>query len=137
MKLTGSTIIQMTRYILLVDDNAVQAATRKAILERAGYRVVVSCDGPRALLQLQDANVLGQVGLVMTDHLMPGMNGTALVREIRTFLPTLPVLVLSGLPEAEEEYRGMGVVFRSKPFPPNALIVLAGELLDQPVARTA
>jgi len=127
----------MTQYILLVDDNEIQAATRKAILERAGRQVVVSNDGSHALALLTDCNVLGHVGLVITDHVMPGMNGPELVGQIRTFSPFLPVMVLSGLPEAEEEYRGLEVVFRCKPFPPGELIALVSELLDQPIARTA
>ncbi len=127
----------MTQYILLVDDNEIQAATREAILERAGHLVVVSSDGAQALSLLTDTNVLGRVGLVITDHVMPGMNGPALVGHIRTFCNFLPVLVLSGLPEAEEEYQGLEIVFRCKPFPPSELITLVNELLDQPIARTA
>jgi DNA-binding response OmpR family regulator len=127
----------MTQYILLVDDNEIQAATRKAILERAGRMVVVSSDGAQALALLRDNNVLGHFGLVITDHVMPGMNGPALVGHIRQFSSFLPVLVLSGLPEAEEEYRGLEVVFRCKPFPPADLIALVNVLLGQPIARTA
>ncbi len=127
----------MTQYILLVDDNEIQAATRKAILERAGRAVVVSNDGAQALALLTDNKCLGRVGLVITDHVMPGMNGPALVGHIRQFSTFLPVLVLSGLPEAEEEYQGLEVVFRCKPFPPGELIALVNELLDQPIARTA
>jgi DNA-binding NtrC family response regulator len=130
-------MIHMTRYILLVDDDAIQAATRKAILERTGYSVSVSHTGSHALAQLEDPNVLGEVGLVITDHLMPGMKGPELVKGIHALLPLLPVLVLSGLPEAEEDYNSMDVVFRCKPFPPQSLIGLVRELLDQPIARTA
>ena len=127
----------MNLITLLVDDNAVQAATRKAILERAGQRVLVAQDGGYALLLLEDPELFNRVGLVVTDHLMPEMNGAELVRELRAILPTLPILVLSGLPNVEEEYRGMGVVFRSKPFPPDALIALTRQMLDEPMGRIA
>ncbi|HVJ07905.1 MAG TPA: response regulator [Acidisarcina sp.] len=127
----------MKRITLLVDDNAVQAATRKAILERAGQRVAVATDGFEALSLLENPEILQRLGLIISDHLMPGMNGPELVRRIREAYSTIPILILSGLPNAEEEYRGMNVVFRNKPFPPDALISLSRELLDEPMSRTA
>lgn len=127
----------MSRITLLVDDNVVQAATRKAILERAGQRVAVAVGGFEALSLLRKPEILQRVGLVISDHLMPGMNGPELVGEVRSILPSVPILILSGLPNAEEEYRGVEIVFRSKPFPPDALIALTRELLDEPMSRTA
>ena len=59
---------------------------------------------------------------MITDHLMPGMNGAEFVRELRKTHPTLPVLVISGLEEAEEEYEGMNVMFRLKPLLPENLL---------------
>lgn len=86
---------------------------------------------------LDDPRLQGLVGLVITDHLMPGMNGQQLVKELRLNMPTLPIVVLSGFPDVEDQYTGMGVIFRSKPFPPDALIALSQELLDEPMGRTA
>jgi DNA-binding response OmpR family regulator len=71
-----------------------------------------------------------RVGLVITDHLMPGCSGSELVRQLRSFNPTLPVIVLSGLPEAEPEYQGFNVLFRAKPFPPGQLIELVRHSLS-------
>lgn len=127
----------MNEIILLVDDNAVQAATRKAILERSGQKVAVASDANEALSLLEHSGLLQLLGLVITDHLMPGMNGPEFVSELRESLPSLRILVLSGLPDAEEEYDGLGVVFRCKPFPPGELIALTRELLDEPMSRTA
>jgi CheY-like chemotaxis protein len=123
--------------ILLVDDNAVQAATRRTILEKSGQRVAVASDGVQALSLLDDPRFQKLLGLVITDHLMPGMNGPQLVKELRSTMPTLPIVVLSGFPDAEEQYGGMEVIFRCKPFPPDALIALSQELLDEPMGRTA
>lgn len=126
--------------ILLVDDNAVQAATRKAILERSGQQVTVASCASEALSMLDNAGRAKGFGLVITDHLMPGMNGPEFVGELREGLPSIPILVLSGLPEAEEQYRGLRVVFRCKPFPPAALVILAREMMDEPdepMSRTA
>lgn len=123
--------------ILLVDDNPVQASTRKIILERTGSTVKVASSGIEALTILSDP-AQGEIGLLITDHLMPGMNGPELVRALRESGLHLPVLVLSGLPDAELQYEGLGISFRLKPFHPDALIALAHELLDEPpMQRTA
>jgi len=127
----------MLAEILLVDDNCVQATTRKAILSRAGENVAVACDGRAALAMLDQAGSLRPVGLVVTDHLMPGMNGPEFVAELRAKFPALPVVVLSGLAEAEDEYRDLDVTFRVKPFPPDQLLALVRSLLVPPIARTA
>lgn len=123
--------------ILLVDDNAIQAATRKAILTRAGRRVVIAGGGAAALKMLAEAEFADEVALVISDHLMPGMNGPEFVRRLRQTIGDMPVVVLSGLPGAEREYRPNDVVFRLKPLPPEALIALVREILDHSVAQTA
>lgn len=123
--------------ILLVDDNAIQAATRKAILTRAGRRVLIAESGAAALNMLANKEFATQVALVITDHLMPGMNGPEFVRSFRERMPDTPVVVLSGLPDAESEYAGRDVVFRMKPLAPDALIRLVSDLLDDSVAQTA
>lgn len=121
--------------ILLVDDNRIQAATRRAILGHAGHRILLASDARQALEMLADGS--HRIGLVITDHIMPGMNGPQFVRELRFSYPLLPVLVLSGLPDAEAEYEGLGVVFRHKPFHPEALVELCRSLLAQRMSRTA
>ena len=108
--------------ILLIDDNAVQAATRQTILKRAGYFVIAALNPARALEQVQKGECPTEVRLVITDHLMPGMSGAEFVRELRKTHPSLPVLVISGLGEAEAEYEGLGVVFRQKPLLPDNLL---------------
>lgn len=123
--------------ILLVDDNAIQAATRKAILARAGRRVLVAESGAVALNMLADETLTSQIALVITDHLMPGMNGPELVKKLRELLPDTPVVVLSGLPDAESEYEAENVEFHLKPIAPEVLIRVVGELLDGSVAQTA
>jgi CheY-like chemotaxis protein len=123
--------------ILLVDDNAIQAATRKAILTRAGRRVLVATSGAAALKMMAEEEVSAQLALIITDHLMPGMNGPEFVRRLRERMPDVPVVVLSGFPDAEREYRSVHVEFYLKPVPPETLIRVVNELLDGPVAQTA
>ncbi len=119
----------MTSLILLVDDNAVQGTARRDILERAGVSVQLARNGEEALRMLAEPGMRASLGLLITDHLMPGMNGPALVRSMLAELPGLPVVVLSGLPGAEAEYVGLPVHFRLKPFPPGELIRLTRHLL--------
>lgn len=108
--------------ILLIDDNAVQAATRQTILKRAGYFVIAALSPERALEHIRSGETATAVHLVITDHSMPGMNGADFVRALRTTHPMLPVLVISGLDEAESEYAGLGVTFRLKPLLPDHLL---------------
>jgi CheY-like chemotaxis protein len=119
----------MTATILLIDDNAVQAATRQTILKRAGYFVIAALNPVRALEQFQGGDFPTEIGLVITDHLMPEMNGASFVHELRKTHPTLPVLVISGLEEAEDEYVGMHVTFRLKPVLPETLLASVHGLL--------
>jgi len=122
--------------ILLVDDDAVQGATRKAILDRAGLLVAVVSHGQEALNFLQSAEGF-TVRMVVTDHLMPGMNGPEFVRALRKAGYAFPVLVLSGYPDAEDEYKSLDVAFRIKPFPPDQLIAFAQYLLSSFERRSA
>jgi DNA-binding response OmpR family regulator len=55
---------------------------------------------------------------------MPDMDGVEFVRQLRTFNLEVPVIVISGLPDAEAEYAGLNVIFRAKPCDPDDLISL-------------
>jgi CheY-like chemotaxis protein len=123
--------------ILLVDDNHLQAATRRAILEGSGREVWVASQGAKALEMLNEAEITDGIGLIITDHLMPVMSGPELVAEVRERGFTLPVIVLSGLPDAEAAYEGLDVVFRLKPFDPDSLILLVQDLLGEQMRRSA
>ena len=127
----------MTAQILLVDDNPIQGATRSAILSRSGVQVLVCSKPKEALILLQRAEVCASLRVVVTDHLMPEMNGPELIRTIREIMPNIPDMVLSGLPEAENEYEALGGSFHLKPFPPEQLIRVTQALLSAPARRTA
>ncbi len=127
----------MANLILLVDDDPVHGEARGAILARTGARVLRAGTGEGALELLADPGVRAELGLLVTDHIMPGIEGSTLVRRVRETLPDLPVLVLSGLPGAEAEYAGLEVAFRPKPFPPGELIRLATHMLGNQSLRSA
>ena len=118
-----------TPAILLIDDNAIQAATRQTILRRAGYFVIAALSPQRTLEQFQNNEFPEPIGLVITDHIMPGMNGSVFVKALRELHPDMPVLVISGLEEAEAEYAGMNVTFRLKPLLPDNLLASVHSLM--------
>ena len=120
----------MTSTLLLIDDNAVQAATRQTILKRAGYFVIAALNPRRALEQFQSGEFPADIKLVITDHLMPGMSGMEFVRALRKSHPVLPVLVISGLEEAEQEYAGLDITFRMKPLLPDHLLATVRRLVE-------
>ncbi len=115
--------------ILLIDDNAVQAAIRQTILKRAGYHVIAALSPVRALEQFRQNSFPERIGLVITDHLMPEMSGSRFTRELRAMSPAMPVMVISGLEEAEDEYEGLNVTFRMKPLLPDTLLENVDTLL--------
>ncbi len=81
--------------ILCVDDEPNSLVLRKLVLQKAGYEVVTASS---ALLAL-DVLLSRQVDLVLSDHLMPGLTGTELARQVKTRWPSLPVIIISGVNE--------------------------------------
>jgi CheY-like chemotaxis protein len=125
--------------ILIVDDNPIQAVTRRLILEKAHFPVVIADNGLTALekFDADQEKFESQFRLIITDHCMPEMSGPELVKKLRERSTTLPIIVLSGLPEAEALYQGMDVYFRLKPMQPEELIELTRTLLYPPYCQTA
>jgi DNA-binding NtrC family response regulator len=121
----------MQATILLIDDNAVQAATRQAILKRAGFFVIAVLSPERALEQYRNQEYPARINLIITDHIMPGMTGAEFVKAVRSFDPKVPVLVISGLLEAEDEYHDLAVHFRLKPLLPDDLLASVHRLIQE------
>jgi PAS domain S-box-containing protein len=82
--------------ILLVEDEAATGRLVRTMLERAGCSVEVAAGGQEALDLLAEARI--DYGLLLTDMVMPGMDGVELVRRVREHWPRLPVLLTSGYP---------------------------------------
>jgi two-component system response regulator CpxR len=80
------------RTILCVDDNEQALSIRKLMLETRGYRVVACTGGSQAW----DVFRQGGIDLVLTDLLMPGLDGAALVARIKDTSPETPAILFSG-----------------------------------------
>ena len=81
--------------ILCVEDDEQLLSVRKFLLETRGYRVVAMRSGAEALDFLREA-MPGSVDLLMSDLIMPQMDGNELVRRAKNLHPTLPALLVSG-----------------------------------------
>ena len=86
---------QRKTVILCVDDEENPLVLRKLVLQKAGYEVLTASSGKEAL----ELTASRSVDLVLSDHLMPGMNGTELAQQIKAQHPNLPVVLISGVNE--------------------------------------
>jgi two-component system, OmpR family, response regulator CpxR len=84
--------MKVKKTILCVDDNEQNLSVRKVMLETRGYRVVACTNGQDAL----EAFRRGGIDLVLSDLLMPGLDGTDLIERIKTEAPALPAILFSG-----------------------------------------
>jgi CheY-like chemotaxis protein len=80
------------RTILCVDDNEQSLSIRKVMLETRGYRVIACANAQEALVQFRQ----GGVDLVLTDLVMPGVDGTRLIDEVKNVSPETPTILFSG-----------------------------------------
>ncbi len=95
--------------ILVVDDEGPIRVATRTLLERTGYRVIDAANGEDAIpLFIRHR---GDIGLVISDIMMPAMGGLALIRMLRALEPRLRVIAFSGLDPAErkEELAGLGI----------------------------
>ncbi len=117
--------------ILLVEDDAVVRRLAERMLARAGYTVLVAESGEQAL-RLVEAH-RGQIQLLFTDIMMPGMNGRELWSAVHRRDPQLRVLYMSGDASNVISQDGIldeGAVFLEKPFSLAQLASKVREALD-------
>ena len=108
--------------VLVIDDNPTQLSVREAVLTGEGFSVLTADSTERALSLLNDPAASADLRVIVTDHVLPGASGDQFVRQLRVFSPFVPVLVITGMDEAEPEYAGLDVTFLHKPCPPEVLI---------------
>jgi len=106
---------QATR-VLVVDDDEMVLVGLSAGLENDGFEVTTSTSSHAALEELSR----GSFALVITDMMMPGPSGIAVLERVQATTPRTPVVVLSGFPLrslAQEALRKGAKEFLAKPIP--------------------
>jgi two-component system cell cycle sensor histidine kinase/response regulator CckA len=116
--------------VLLVEDEDMVRIVAERALTRAGYDVTACANGEEGLTAITEG---GEFDIVVSDVVMPGMDGPAMVRAIRQKLPQMPVLFMSGY--AEEQLRRdidiPDMHFIPKPFSVAAIGDKVGAVLRQ------
>ena len=109
--------------VLVVDDEEPVRASVRNILETHGYRVLAATDGTEALAVF--ARHASEIAIVLTDLMMPFMDGVTLIRALRMMSPGVRIIASTGLGEKNRiaELRAMKVeTFLSKPYGADALL---------------
>jgi CheY-like chemotaxis protein len=117
--------------ILLVEDEGRVRRLARRVLQDCGFTVIPAENGSEALRKCAEHE--GRIDLLVTDVIMPGMNGRQLHEEIRKTLPDLQALYVSGYPGdviADHGVLDEGVHFLPKPFTAEALMRKVREVLD-------
>jgi PAS domain S-box-containing protein len=128
--------VRGTGTILLVEDEAAIRITAAVFLQDAGFSVLTA-EAPEVALSLS-AGHAGRIDLLITDVVMPGMNGSDLARELRGGRPDLRVLYMSGYTANVIAHHGVleeGVEFLEKPFSKDELIRKVAEVLRRDADR--
>jgi two-component system cell cycle sensor histidine kinase/response regulator CckA len=103
------------RILFVEDEDAVRGVAAR-LLRARGYEVIEACDGEEALVLAEQH--AGQIDLLISDVIMPGLDGPTLLKKARKFLGDAPVMFISGYAEAEfsDLLEGeAGVTFLPKP----------------------
>jgi two-component system, OmpR family, response regulator CpxR len=87
------------RTILCVDDNEQLLSIRKVMLETRGYRVLAFSDAQQALQRFSQ----GGIDLVLTDLVMPGIDGSKLIEAVKDLSPETPAILISGKAKIYEQ----------------------------------
>jgi CheY-like chemotaxis protein len=118
-----------TTHILMAEDEDLVALTLSAILESHDYRVTVTHDGQQAL----EAAAKDPPDLLVTDLLMPVMQGRELIAHLRQSYPNLPVVVMTGFSDSIPAEDPGRLVVVLKPFSTGALVRAIQALLPRAV----
>jgi len=121
--------------VLVVDDEPSVRDLVCRVLQGEGYRTLEAAHGGEALELLESGS---EVDLVVTDVVMPGMDGRELGRRLAQIKPSLPVLYISAYDVNDIFRRGSprsSAPFLQKPFPPDVLITSVEQLLQNRPAR--
>ena len=124
--------------ILLVEDDSNLQALVARVLKSRGYQVYVADSGVQALVIASDQATL--LDAVITDVVMPGMNGRELVEKLLESRPEMGSLLMSGYTDDDVLRRGVlhgETAFLQKPFTPDQLARKVRAVLDRAIVDTA
>jgi two-component system, cell cycle sensor histidine kinase and response regulator CckA len=127
--------VRLRATVLAVDDEPLILKLTKVILEHAQYTVIAVITPAAALMILEDRTV--SLDLLVSDIVMPEMNGIELARRAVTLRPGLPVLLMTGYtPDILRDRNLLPVRTHVilKPFKPQLLVKRVDELLSTPEA---
>jgi len=117
--------------ILLVEDQEAVRSFALAALKQYGYHVIEASDGEEAIAAA--GNYSGDIHLLLTDVVLPGMNGKELAERLKELRPNLKVLFFSGYTADVIAHHGVlnpGVAFLHKPFSQEELAQKVREVLE-------
>jgi PAS domain S-box-containing protein len=117
--------------VLVVEDEPLLLKMDKKMLERLGYRVLTA-GAPREAIDLAKAHA-GEIRLLITDVVMPEMNGRDLAEKLQALYPDMKILFMSGYTATVIAHRGVldeGLHFIQKPFSIKGLGLKVGDLLS-------
>jgi PAS domain S-box-containing protein len=118
--------------VLLVDDEDSVRAVGRYALESSGFRVITAADGAEALMVFSRSRV--PIRAVVTDMIMPVMDGAALIRALRRHSPDLPLVAMCGLSDEESVAVQAGIsrnAFLHKPFSTAKLVRMLHKVLGE------
>jgi DNA-binding response OmpR family regulator len=121
-----------TETILLTEDEPALRELTNIVLSELGYRVLSAGDGEEALRIAGQGDV--KIDLLVSDVVLPNLNGKALSEKLSASYPGLKTLFVSGYTEEAISHHGVldpGIAFLQKPFPVYALACKVRELLDR------
>ena len=127
----SSASLKGSETILLVEDEAAVRSLVLAVLSQAGYRVIEASGGEEAIATA--GRIAETIDLVVTDVVMPGMNGRALAASLVAARPGLRVIFMSGYTDDILARHGVlepGTFFLAKPFTTTALLQRVREALS-------
>ena len=130
-KPTEAELTRGTETVLLVEDEAAVRLMTKEILEMAGYTVLDTANGSEALALCEQHEE--HISLLLTDVVMPVMDGRELAERLNRLRPKMKVLYMSGYTDDAIVRHGVlnkGVAFLEKPFMPDTLARKVREVLD-------
>ena len=120
-----------TETLLLVEDEEALRRVTTEMLRSEGYRVIHASEAKEALLALNDSSI--QIHLMLSDVVMPGMQGTDLAEEALRLRPGLKVILMSGYPDRrvmDQVLSQKEITFLSKPIPEEQLLRKLREVLE-------